>query len=85
MKLTNDLSCEEKGYKCLVLYIVKFCVEIPIFCNFMNLRVVIKPVFHDKYILASFSGSPEVLVVKGLNYVEYVVCWKQNEKDQINK
>ena len=48
----------------------------------MNLRVVIKPVFHDKYILASFLGFPKVLVVKGLNYVEYVVCWKRNEKDK---
>ena len=76
IRLTNYLSCEEKGYKCLVLYIVKFWAERPIFCNFMNLRVVIKPVFHDKYILASFFGFPEVLVVKGLNYVEYVVCWK---------
>ena len=37
-------------------YIVKFWVEIPIFCKFMNLRVVIKLVFHDKYILATFSG-----------------------------
>ena len=54
----------------------KFWVERPIFCNFMNLRVVIKLVFHDKYILASFFGFPKVLVVKGLNYVEYVVCWK---------
>ena len=50
----------------------------------MNLRVVIKPVFHDKYILASFSGFPEVLVVKGLNYVEYVVFWKRNEKEKKN-
>ena len=40
----------------LFLYIVKFWVEIPIFCKFMNLRVVIKLVFHDKYILATFSG-----------------------------
>ena len=36
--------------------IVKFWVQRPIFCKFMNLRVVIKLVFHDKYILASFSG-----------------------------
>ena len=32
-----------------------------------------------------FSGFPEVLVVKGLNYVEYVVCWKQNENDKKKK
>ena len=32
-----------------------------------------------------FSGFPEVLVVKGLNYVEYVVCWKQNENDKKEK
>ena len=51
----------------------------------MNLRVVIKQVFQDKYILVSFSGFPEVLVVKGLNYVEYVVCWKRNEKDKKKK
>ena len=50
----------------------------------MNLRVVIKPLLHDKYILARFSGFPEVLVVKGLTYVEYVVCWKQNEKEKKN-
>ena len=55
------------------------------FCNFMNLRVVIKPVFHDKYILANFFGFPEILVLKGLNYVEYVVCWKRNEKDKKKK
>ena len=48
----------------------------------MNLRVVIKLVFHDKCILAIFSGFPEVIVVKGLNYVEYVVCWKRNKKDK---
>ena len=36
------------------LYIVKFWVERPIFCNFMNLRVVIKPVFHNKNILTCF-------------------------------
>ena len=51
----------------------------------MNLRVVIKPVFHDKYILATFSRFPGVLEVKGLNYVEFMVCWKRNEKDKKKK
>ena len=31
------------------------------------------------------SGFPEVLVVKGQNYVEYVVFWKKNEKDKKKK
>ena len=42
----------------------------------MNLRVVIKLVFHDK------DRFPEVLVVKGLNYIEYVVCWKRKKKSK---
>ena len=32
-----------------------------------------------------FPGFPKVLVVKGLNYVEYVDCWKRNEKDKKKK
>ena len=51
----------------------------------MNLRVGIKPIFHDKYILVSFFGFPEVLIVKGLNYIEYVVFWKRDEKDKKKK
>ena len=36
MRLTSDLSCDEKGSKCVVLYFVQFWVERPIFYNFMN-------------------------------------------------
>ena len=32
-----------------------------------------------------FPGFPEVLVVKGLYYVEYMVCWKQNENGRKKK
>ena len=36
IRLTNDLSCEGKGLKCLVLYSVIFLGNIPSF--FVNLR-----------------------------------------------
>ena len=47
---------KKKAKNDFFLYIVNFWVERPIFCSFMNLRVVIKLVFHGKYILTSFRG-----------------------------
>ena len=40
MRLTSDLSCEEKGMKCLVLYFVIFLGSIPNFCKFKEQNVV---------------------------------------------
>ena len=49
-------SVVKKKARNALFCIVNFWVERPIFCNFMNLRVVLKLVFHDKYILTSIPG-----------------------------
>ena len=60
MKVIRFLSGEGKAIFGFVWYFVKFWVENSVYVLCKEQRVVIKLVLHDKYILASFLGFPNL-------------------------